>query len=93
MSDNHTVVSYKTQALVLITLVILTGLSVAVTQINLGPLTVTAALLLATAKASLVLIYFMHLKFDNRFFAFMVIGVIALIAIVIFVTFLDYLYR
>lgn len=93
MSDNHTVVSYKTQALVLISLVILTGLSVAVTQINLGPLTVTTALLLATAKASLVLIYFMHLKFDNRFFAVMVTGVIALIAIVIFVTFLDYLYR
>ncbi len=93
MSDNHTVVSYKTQALVLISLVILTGLSVAVTQINLGPLTVTTALLLATAKASLVLVYFMHLKFDNRFFAFMVLGVIALNAIVIFITFLDYLYR
>ena len=93
MPDNHTVVSYKTQALVLITLVILTGLSVAVTQINLGPLTVTTALLLATAKASLVLTYFMHLKFDNRFFAIMVIGVAVLYAIVIFVTFLDYLYR
>ncbi|MFW5644345.1 MAG: cytochrome C oxidase subunit IV family protein [Bacteroidota bacterium] len=93
MSDHHTIVSYKTQALVLITLVILTGLSVAVTQINLGPLTVTTALLLATVKASLVLVYFMHLKFDDRFFAFMVTGVIALIAIVIFVTFLDYLYR
>jgi len=93
MSENHTIVSYKTQALVLLTLLVLTGLSVAITQINLGPLTVSAALLLATVKASLVLVYFMHLKFDNRFFAFMVIGVIILIGFVIFVTFLDYLYR
>lgn len=93
MSENHTIVSYKTQALVLLALLVLTGLSVAITQINLGPLTVSAALLLATVKASLVLVYFMHLKFDNRFFAFMVIGVIILIGIVIFVTFLDYLYR
>ncbi len=91
--NNHTVVSYKTQALVLFALIILTGLSVAVTQINLGPLTVTTALLLATTKAGLVLTYFMHLKFDDRFFSWMVAGVLTLNAIVIFITFLDYLYR
>jgi cytochrome c oxidase subunit 4 len=91
--NNHTIVSYKTQALVLLALLVLTGLSVAITQIDLGPLTVTGALLLATLKASLVLIYFMHLKFDNKFFALMVTGVILLIGIVIFITFLDYIYR
>jgi cytochrome c oxidase subunit 4 len=90
--ENHTV-PYKTHALVLVALIIMTALSVAVTQIHLGALTVLVALLLATIKASLVLIFFMHLKFDNRFFAFMVIGVLILIGIVIFITFLDYLYR
>jgi len=90
--DNH-IVSYKLHALVLIALIIMTGISVAVTQIHLGTVTVMVALVLATIKASLVLTFFMHLRFDNRFYALMVIGVIVLIGIVIFITFLDYLFR
>jgi len=90
--DNH-IVPYKLHFLVLIGLLIMTAISVAATQIQLGPLTVAVALLLATIKASLVLTFFMHLKFDNRFYALMAVGVIILIGIVIFITFLDYLYR
>jgi cytochrome c oxidase subunit 4 len=90
--DNH-IVSYKTHALILVALIIMTAISVAVTQIHLGPLTVVVALLLATIKASLVLTIFMHLRFDNKFYALMVIGVMVLIGIVIFITFLDYLFR
>lgn len=90
---NHHIIPYKVYFLILGILVILTGISVAVTQIDLGTLTIGIALLLATIKSSLVLIYFMHLKFENSFFTFMVIGVILLIGLVIFVTFLDYLYR
>jgi cytochrome c oxidase subunit 4 len=93
MSQENHIVPYKTHALVLVALIIMTGLSVAVTQIHLGPLTVLVALLLATIKASLVLTFFMHLKFDNKFYALMVTGVIVLIGIVIFITFLDYLFR
>ena len=90
---NHHIIPYKVYFLILGILVILTGISVAVTQIDLGTLTIGIALLLATIKSSLLLIYFMHLKFENSFFTFMVIGVILLIGLVIFVTFLDYLYR
>ena len=93
MSKENHAVSYKTHALVLVGLLIMTGLSVAITQIHLGPFTVLGALLLATIKATLVLIFFMHLKFDNRFFAIMVTAVIFLIGLVIFITFLDYIYR
>ena len=91
--DNTHTVPYKLHALILLALIIMTGISVAVTQIHLGTLTVIIALLLATVKASLVLTFFMHLKFDNKFYALMVVGVIILIGIVIFITFLDYLYR
>ncbi len=91
--EKHHIVPFRVYLYVLLALLVLTGISVAVTQIELGTLTVTIALLLATIKASLVLIYFMHLKFDNRFFAILVTGVIILIAIVIFITFLDYLFR
>lgn len=92
-AEKHHIVSFRTQAVVLICLVILTGISIAITSINLGPLTVTGALLLASIKATLVLTYFMHLKFDNRFYTLMAIGVILIIGLVIFITFLDYLYR
>lgn len=93
MSQENHIVPFKTHALVLAGLITMTLLSVAATQIHLGTLTVMIALLLATTKASLVLTFFMHLKFDSRFFAFMVTGVMFLIGIVIFITLLDYIYR
>jgi cytochrome c oxidase subunit 4 len=91
--EKHHIVSYRLFLIVLVILLILTGISVAVTRIELGPLTVTVALLIATVKSGFVLTYFMHLKFDNRMFTFMVLGVFAIIAAVIFITFLDYMYN
>jgi cytochrome c oxidase subunit 4 len=74
-------------------LLILTGLSVAVTSVELGPLSVTIALVLASTKSALVLIYFMHLKFDSKIFAIMVGLVLFVFVVVIVITFLDYLFR
>lgn len=91
--EKHTIVPFKLQAIILIVLLVMTGISVAVTQIELGTLTVMIALLLATLKASLVLSYYMHLKFENRMYTFMALGVIIVVAAVMIVTFLDYLYR
>jgi caa(3)-type oxidase subunit IV len=64
-----------------------------VTQISLGALTVTIALLIAAVKSTFVLRIFMHLKFESRFLSSMVIAVILIIAAVIFITLLDYIYR
>lgn len=95
MEDNgkHHIVPYKTYAIILLLLLVLTALSVAVTGIELGPLTVTAALLLATAKGLLVLVYFMHLKFDNIIYSIMVAFIMFSIISIIVITFLDYLFR
>ncbi len=87
------IVPYKTYIYILLALLVLTGISVAVTSIELGALTVTVALFLASVKSFLVLSYFMHLKFDNKIFAIMLIGILAIIIIVILITFLDYYYR
>ncbi len=92
-NEKHHIVPYSTYLLILTGLLVLTMISVAVTQINLGTLTVTIALLIAGVKSSLVLAIFMHLKFDNKMYALMAIGVVLLIGIMIFITFLDYLYR
>jgi cytochrome c oxidase subunit 4 len=48
-------------------LMMLTLLTVGVASIHLGPLNLAVAILIASAKATLVLLFFMHLKHDNRF--------------------------
>lgn len=89
---NH-IIAYKTYLFILAGLILLTIISVVLTQISLGTLTVAIALLIASIKSTFVLLYFMHLKFESRFFTFATIGVIGLIAAVIFTTVLDYLTR
>ena len=92
--DQHThIVKYKTYVYVLIALLFMTFLSVAVTEIELGTFTVTTALLLASIKSVMVLLIFMHLKFDKKFYGIMVASVFLLLACVIVITFMDYLYR
>ena len=94
MSDSsHHIVSYRTYGLILFLLLILTGVSVAVTQIELTKWSTAVALLLASAKSGFVLAIFMHLKFDQRIFRVMVGFIFLLFAAVIIVTFLDYAFR
>ena len=92
-SEKHHTVSYRTYFFILLALLILTGLSVAVTRVDLGGLPVFVALLLASVKSALVLTYFMHLKFDNKLYAIMVGLVLAIFVIVVVITFLDYSFR
>jgi len=67
--------------------------TVGVTRVELGALTVTIALLIASIKATLVLLYFMHLKFDKKIYAVMVSGVLFIFTIVLIITFFDYYFR
>lgn len=92
-NNTHHIFPYRTLLIVLGVLITLTLISVLITQISLGTLTVAIALLIAAVKSTFVLRIFMHLKFENRFISSMVIAVIAIIAAVIFITMLDYIYR
>ena len=91
--NDHHIVSYKTYIYILLTLIALTFISIGVTSIELEALTVTVALLLATIKTCIVLWYFMHLKFDQKIYLIMVIGVIVIFIVVILITLIDYIYR
>ena len=94
MSDSsHHIVSYRTYGLILLLLLVLTGTSVAVTQIELTRWATPVALLLATTKTIFVLAVFMHLKFDTRLFRIMVPLIFLLLVVVIVFTFLDYGFR
>jgi cytochrome c oxidase subunit IV len=92
-SEKKHIIPYRTFLLILLVLIILTLISMSVTRIALGPLTVFIALLIAAIKSSFVLRIFMHLKFENRMFTIMVSAVSLLIGVVILLTLLDYLYR
>lgn len=74
-------------------LVVLTATTVTVSRINLGFLNVVTALLIATAKAGLVLAFFMHLKYEARIFKLMLLVALATLAIIISMTFSDYSFR
>ncbi|WP_103019968.1 cytochrome C oxidase subunit IV family protein [Salinibacter altiplanensis] len=65
-------------------LIVLTGLTVGVAYVPLGPLTVPVALGIAGLKATLVVLFFMHLKYDNPVNA--LTFTIGTIFVVVFVT-------
>ena len=90
--QNH-IIPYRTFLFVLAGLIVLTLISVTLTQISLGTLTVVIALIIAAIKSTFVLRIFMHLKFESKMFSIAVIGVIALIGVVITITLIDYLNR
>jgi len=92
-NEKHHIVSYKTYIFVLLALIIMTLVSVAITQIELSRWATIAALAIAGVKSSFVLIIFMHLKYDQRMFKLMAGLVIALVFVVILITMLDYTFR
>ena len=91
--DKPHISSYSSLAIVLVILLILTTISVLVTGIHLGPLTVALALVIASTKVAIVLTQFMHLRFESMFLRLAVTGVFVLFALVIIITFVDYFFR
>ena len=67
MSKDH-IIGFKTYFSVLISLLILTALTVGAAQVDFGALNAVLAMLIATIKAGLVLLYFMHLKYDDKIY-------------------------
>jgi cytochrome c oxidase subunit 4 len=89
---NH-ITSYRTYGIILVLLLFLTLITITVTWVDAGQLAIAVALGIACIKASLVLFYFMHLKFDVLLFRILVGMVFLLIFIVFIITFFDYLFR
>ena len=70
-------------------LMVLTILTVAVTNFELGKLNVWVALLIALVKAGVVALYFMHLRWDSPFNALCLIAALFFVVIFIGITVLD----
>jgi cytochrome c oxidase subunit 4 len=87
------ITSYRTYGIILVILLFLTAITITVTWFDAGSLSVGVAMLIACIKASLVLLYFMHLKFDQLIFKVFAGMVFLLLVIVFIITFFDYLFR
>jgi cytochrome c oxidase subunit IV len=94
MANNvsHTT-EYRTLGKVLLFLMLCTFLTITVTGIHLGPLSVTVALVIACAKAYTVMTYFMHLKYESLLLKLLVGFVFVLFVLIILITFIDYAFR
>src|SRR3954470_19567167 len=91
MSDH--IVPKRTYYLIFATLMVCTGITVAVAFVDLGPLNTVAALGIAVFKATLVVLFFMHVKYSTRLTWAVVIGSIFWFGILLVLTMSDYLSR
>ena len=75
------------------TLVILTAITVGAAFIDLGRFNIVVALVIATAKATLVLLFFMHAKYSHRRTQLVIMAGIFWLALLLFMTLTDYISR
>jgi cytochrome c oxidase subunit 4 len=87
--SEHEEVGYGVYVLTWITLLVLTSITVTVAGMHFGSLSVLVALAVAAVKATLVLSFFMHLRYERPLFKIMFLVVIITLAIFIGLTFLD----
>lgn len=85
--------SYGKLAMVLFALLLLTGVTVGVSYLDMGILNVPIALTIACLKVSLVLLFFMHLKYEGKAITISFLSTIGFLAIMISFTFWDVAFR
>jgi cytochrome c oxidase subunit 4 len=91
--EQHQLVNYGTYIMVWLALLILTGLTVTIAGLNLKNYAIIAAIFIAGFKSTLVLNYFMNLKFETPLFRNMVYVAIFTLVIIIGLTFTDISFR
>ena len=74
-------------------LIVLTGVTVLVSYVHLGMMNVVVALIIASVKASLVALYFMHLRYERRLVWGFALTPIFFLVLIIAGTLSDTLFR
>ena len=84
---------YRTLFFVFLLLLVFTSITVGVSYIDLGAFNVWISLLIASVKGSLVLLFFMHMKYEGRALILSFLGTIFFLFIMISFTFWDVSFR
>jgi len=93
LQENNHILSYTKLALILGVLLVLTGITVAVSYLDLGFFNVPLALAIACTKVTFVLLFFMHLKYEGPIINLSFVGTISFLFIMIGFTFWDVAFR
>lgn len=88
--DHHHVAPVSLYLAVFVGLLVLTAVTYLVSFAGLGAASLPVAMLVAGMKASLVLVFFMHLKDEDRFYSFLFACSLLFIALFFTVTLLDF---
>lgn len=83
------VMPFRVLVTVFVALLVLTVATVAVTWVDLGQFNLWLAMAIATVKASLVALYFMHLRYDNPFNGLILIVGLGFLALFLGLVLLD----
>jgi cytochrome c oxidase subunit 4 len=85
------VVPIKTYAVICATLLVLTFLTYRIAYVDLGPLNVVVAIVIACVKATLVVLFFMHAAYAPRRTRMVILAGIFWMLILLGMTMADYL--
>lgn len=91
--DEVHAVSDQTQFRVWVALILLTAATVFASVKYPGGIGIGVALVVTPVKATLILMYFMHLKYERPIFTAMFLVAITILALVMGLTIVDYLFR
>jgi cytochrome c oxidase subunit 4 len=85
----HHAVSWQLLTIVFLALMVLTILTVAAINVDLGPLNIVVALGIALVKALLVVLIFMHIWWDRAFHGLLIAGSLGFVTLFIGFTMID----
>lgn len=84
---------YRLYVYVWVALLLLLGITIAAAKIYFSKYSVLINLFIASLKATLVLMFFMHLKYEGRFLKSLVLLTLGALTFIIALTFSDVWYR
>ena len=91
--EEHHLVPYKVFVNVWLVLVLLTGVTVGAAYLDLKHMAFFTAILIASVKCTLVIMYFMHVRYDKPLITYCLIAAFGTYAIFVLLTFADYAFR
>jgi cytochrome c oxidase subunit 4 len=83
------VLPFRVLAAVWLGLLVLTVITVVVAGFDIGNFNLGVAMAIATVKASLVLLYFMHMRYDRPMNAIVFVSALLFVALFVYIALLD----
>jgi cytochrome c oxidase subunit 4 len=93
MSEAHHVVPPRVYLGIFLALMVLTAVTTAVAFVDLGPMNVVIMLVIAFLKASLVVLYFMHARYESQLTRVTILGAVFWLFVLIVISASDVFIR